>query len=126
MRLAPREISCGGCLAIRFPSVRAHLSVTSIAVAVAVVVASTLFARYLRVVLRNKVLPTLQLPVNAEFLFLRFVQLIVIAFGVLVAVNLIGFNMNSVLVALGGLSIGIGFGLQKHCVEFRVRSNYGI
>ena len=76
--------------------------------------------------MRDKVLPPFQLPVNAEFLFLRFVQLITIAFGVLVAVNLIGFNMNSVLVALGGLSIGIGFGLQNIASNFRVGSHYGI
>ena len=114
---APRDLM-GRLLSYSIPIGQTRLSVTGIAVAVAVVVASTLFARYLRGVLRNKVLPALQLPVNAEFLFLRIVQLIVIAFGVLVAVNLIGFNMNSVLVALGGLSIGIGFGLQNIASNF--------
>ena len=114
---APRDLM-RRLLSYSIPIGQTRLSVTSIAVAVAIVVASTLFARYLRVVLRNKVLPALQLPVNAEFLFLRLVQLIVIAFGVLVAVNLIGFNMNSVLVALGGLSIGIGFGLQNIASNF--------
>ncbi len=114
---APRDLM-RRLLSYSIPIGQTRLSVTSIAVAVAIVVASTLFARYLRVVLRDKVLPALQLPVNAEFLFLRLVQLIVIAFGVLVAVNLIGFNMNSVLVALGGLSIGIGFGLQNIASNF--------
>ncbi len=95
-----------------------RLSVTGIAVAMSVVGASVVLARYIKVTLRDKVLPVFQLPVNAEFLFLRFTQLIVIAFGVLVAVNLIGFNMNSVLVALGGLSIGIGFGLQNIASNF--------
>ncbi len=114
---APRDLM-RRLLSYSIPIGQTRLSVTSIAVAVAIVVASTLFARYLRVVLRDRVLPALQIPVNAEFLFLRFVQLIVIAFGVLVAVNLIGFNMNSVLVALGGLSIGIGFGLQNIASNF--------
>lgn len=114
---APRDLM-RRLLSYSIPIGQTRLSVTGIAVAAAIVVASTLFARYLKVVLRNKVLPALQLPVNAEFLFLRFVQLIVIAFGVLVAVNLIGFNMNSVLVALGGLSIGIGFGLQNIASNF--------
>ena len=114
---APRDLM-RRLLSYSIPIGQTRLSVTSIAVAVAIVVASTLFARYLKVVLRDRVLPALQLPVNAEFLFLRFVQLIVIAFGVLVAVNLIGFNMNSVLVALGGLSIGIGFGLQNIASNF--------
>lgn len=115
--VAPRELM-KRLLSYSIPIGQTRLSVTSIAVAVAVVVASTLLARYLRVVMRDKVLPPFQLPVNAEFLFLRFVQLITIAFGVLVAVNLIGFNMNSVLVALGGLSIGIGFGLQNIASNF--------
>ena len=114
---APRDLM-RRLLSYSIPIGQTRLSVTSIAVAAAIVVVSTLFARYLRVVLRDKVLPALQLPVNAEFLFLRFVQLIVITFGVLVAVNLIGFNMNSVLVALGGLSIGIGFGLQNIASNF--------
>ena len=114
---APRDLM-RRLLSYSIPIGQTRLSVTSIAVAVAIVVASTLFARYLKVVLRDRVLPALQLPVNAEFLFLRFVQLTVIAFGVLVAVNLIGFNMNSVLVALGGLSIGIGFGLQNIASNF--------
>ena len=114
---APRDLM-RRLLSYSIPIGQTRLSVTSIAVAVAVVLASTLLARYLRVVMRDKVLPPFQLPVNAEFLFLRFVQLITIAFGVLVAVNLIGFNMNSVLVALGGLSIGIGFGLQNIASNF--------
>ena len=114
---APRDLM-RRLLSYSIPIGQTRLSVTGIAVAATVVVASTLFARYLKVVLRDRVLPALQLPVNAEFLFLRFVQLIVIAFGILVAVNLIGFNMNSVLVALGGLSIGIGFGLQNIASNF--------
>ena len=114
---APRELM-RRLLSYSIPIGQTRLSVTSIAVAVTIVLASTLLARYVRVVMRDKVLPPFQLPVNAEFLFLRFTQLIVIAFGVLVAVNLIGFNMNSVLVALGGLSIGIGFGLQNIASNF--------
>ncbi len=113
----PRELM-KRLLSYSIPIGQTRLSVTSIAVAAAVVLASTLLARYVRVVMRDRVLPPFQLPVNAEFLFLRFVQLMVIAFGVLVAVNLIGFNMNSVLVALGGLSIGIGFGLQNIASNF--------
>ncbi|MDE0043796.1 MAG: mechanosensitive ion channel [Candidatus Poribacteria bacterium] len=114
---APRELM-RRLLSYSIPIGQTRLSVTSIAVAVTIVLASTLLARYVRVVMRDKVLPPFQLPVNAEFLFLRFTQLLVIAFGVLVAVNLIGFNMNSVLVALGGLSIGIGFGLQNIASNF--------
>lgn len=114
---APRDLM-RRLLSYSIPIGQTRLSVTDIALAITVVGASALFARYLKVVLRDKVLPAFQLPVNAEFLFLRFTQLIVTAFGVLVAVNLIGLNMSSVLVALGGLSIGIGFGLQNIASNF--------
>ena len=114
---APRDLM-RRLLSYSIPIGQTRLSVTDIALAITVVGASALFARYLKVVLRDKVLPAFQLPVNAEFLFLRFTQLIVTAFGALVAVNLIGFNMSSVLVALGGLSIGIGFGLQNIASNF--------
>lgn len=114
---APRDLM-KRLITYSIPIGQTRLGVISIAMAVIVVGVSALLARYLKVVLRDRVLPPFHLPVNAEFLFLRFVQLIVIAFGVLVAVNLIGFNMNSVLVALGGLSIGIGFGLQNIASNF--------
>ena len=114
---APRDLM-RRLLSYSIPIGQTRLSVTDSALAITVVGASALFARYLKVVLRDKVLPAFQLPVNAEFLFLRFTQLIVTAFGVLVAVNLIGLNMSSVLVALGGLSIGIGFGLQNIASNF--------
>ncbi len=114
---APRELM-KRLFSYSIPIGQTRLSVTGIAVAMSVVGASVVVARCIKVTLRDKVLPVFQLPVNAEFLFLRFTQLVVIAFGVLVAVNLIGFNMNSVLVALGGLSIGIGFGLQNIASNF--------
>ena len=114
---APRHLM-KRMLSYSIPIGQTRLSVAGIALALTVVGASVLLARYLKVMLRDKLLPAFQLPVNAEFLFLRFIQLIVITFGVLVAVNLVGFNMNSVLVALGGLSIGIGFGLQNIASNF--------
>ncbi len=95
------------------PIGQTRLSLTELALGLATVVMAIVFSKYLQTLLRGKVLPAFQLPENAEFLLLRFIHLSLIALGVLVAANLIGFNMNSLLVALGGLSIGIGFGLQN-------------
>ena len=53
---APRDLM-RRLLSYSIPIGQTRLSVTSIAVAAAIVVASTLFARYLRVVLRDKALP---------------------------------------------------------------------
>lgn len=95
------------------PIGQTRLSLTELALGLAIVVMAIVFSKYLQTLLRGKVLPAFQLPENAEFLLLRFVHLSLIALGVLVGANLIGFNINSLLVALGGLSIGIGFGLQN-------------
>ena len=95
------------------PIGQTRLSLTELALGLAIVVMAIVFSKYLQTLLRGKVLPAFQLPENAEFLLLRFIHLSLIALGVLVGANLIGFNMNSVLVALGALSIGIGFGLQN-------------
>ena len=95
------------------PIGQTRLSLTEAVLGLAIVVIAIVFSKYLQTLLRHKVLPAFQLPENAEFLLLRFIHLSMIALGVLVGANLIGFNMNSLLVALGGLSIGIGFGLQN-------------
>ena len=95
------------------PIGQTRLSLTDLALGLAIVVTAIVFSKYLQTLLRGKVLPAFQLPENAEFLLLRFIHLSLIASGILVWTNLVGFNMNSVLVALGGLSIGIGFGLQN-------------
>lgn len=95
------------------PIGQTRLSLTELVLGLSIVVMAIVFSKYLQTLLRGKVLPAFQLPENAEFLLLRFIHLSLIALGVLVGANLIGFNMNSLLVALGGLSIGIGFGLQN-------------
>ena len=114
---APRELM-KLLLGYSIPIGQTRLSIASVALAVSVLGASIRLAKYLRTALRDKVLPGLQLRKNVNFLVQQFAQLIVIAFGVLVAMNLIGFNMSSVLVGLGGLSIGIGFGLQNIASNF--------
>lgn len=95
------------------PIGQTRLSLTDLALGLAIVVIAIVFSKYLQTILRGKVLPAFQLAENAEFLLLRFIHLSLIALGILVWANLVGFNMNGVLVALGGLSIGIGFGLQN-------------
>ena len=85
------------------PIGQTRLSLTELALGLAIVVMAIVFSKYLQTLLRGKVLPAFQLPENAEFLLLRFIHLSLIALGVLVGANLIGFNMNSVIVALGAL-----------------------
>lgn len=88
-------------------------SLTSLILFVLVIVAAVILSKYLRVVLRDRVLPPFQLPENSQFLLLRTVDIGVVAMGVLLALNLTGLSLNSLMVVLGGLGIGIGFGLQN-------------
>ena len=114
---APRDLM-KRLLGYSIPIGQTRLSLTSIALAITVVGVSVRLARHLKGVLQDKVLPAFRLRENATFLVLQSAQLIVIAIGVFLAVNLMGFNMSSVLVGLGGLSIGIGFGLQNIASNF--------
>jgi small-conductance mechanosensitive channel len=78
-----------------------------------VVVGSIILSKYLRVVLREQVLPPFQLPENTQFLLLRLIHIGIIILGIFIGINLTGLSLSSLTVVLGGLSIGIGFGLQN-------------
>jgi potassium-dependent mechanosensitive channel len=90
-----------------------HFSLTSVILFVLVVAGAVILSKYLRVVLRDRVLPPFELPENTQFLLLRTVDVGVVIMGVLLALNVTGLGLNSLMVVLGGLGIGVGFGLQN-------------
>jgi potassium-dependent mechanosensitive channel len=90
-----------------------RFSLATLIVFVLVVAGAVILAKYLRVVLRDRVLPPFELPENAQFLLLRTVDVSIVVLGVLLALNITGLGLNSLMVVLGGLGIGIGFGLQN-------------
>ncbi len=90
-----------------------RFSLSSLVLFAAVIAGAVLLSRYLRVILRDRLLPPFQLPENSQFLILRAIDIGVIALGVLLALNLTGLSLSSIMVVVGGLGIGIGFGLQN-------------
>lgn len=50
---------------------------------------------------------------HRRFLIIRAAHWTILALGALVAVNVLGLNLTNLLVVLGGLSLGIGLGLQS-------------
>ena len=79
----------------------------------AVVVTASILSKYMRHVLSSRVLPHLHLATNAQFLLLRSVHIGIIVLGVLLGLNFISLQLTSLAVMLGGLGLGIGFGLQN-------------
>jgi small-conductance mechanosensitive channel len=91
----------------------ARLSFANLFLLIAVIISAALLSKYVRLILRDRVLPPFQLAENAQFLLLRLVHLTIIFFGAFIGLNLTGLSLSSLMVVLGGLSIGLGFGLQN-------------
>ena len=100
-------------LTFSVPIGQTQLSFAKLLWFVAVIVGAAIFSKYVRLVLRDRVLPPFQLAENAQFLLLRLVHIVIVLCGVLIGLNLTGLSVNNLTVVLGGLGIGIGFGLQN-------------
>ncbi|NIQ39629.1 MAG: mechanosensitive ion channel [Proteobacteria bacterium] len=91
---------------------RTEISVVSLAIAVGVVLVFLLVARLIAVILGSRILPGLgfdrTLSENLATLF----RYALVAFGLFVAVDTLGFDLSALKIALGALGVGIGFGLQ--------------
>ena len=78
-----------------------------------VMVGAFILSRYLRHILRSRVLPPFHLDRNAQFLLLRLVHVSVVVVAIFIGFKFINLQLTSLAVVLGGFSIGIGFGLQN-------------
>ena len=72
-----------------------------------------LLGRWLRALLRDVILPRMDADPSVIPIVATFSGYVVIFIGVLVGFMVAGVDMTSVFVILGGLSVGIGFGLQE-------------
>lgn len=72
-----------------------------------------ILSKYAQWVLREQVLQAFSIDEHTQFILLRFFHIGVVAIGVLLSLNAIGLGLTNLTVILGGLSIGIGFGLQN-------------
>ena len=72
-----------------------------------------ILSKYAQWVLRRQVLQAFQIAEHTQFLLLRFFHISLIILGILISLNTIGLNLTNLAIIFGGLSIGIGFGLQN-------------
>jgi small-conductance mechanosensitive channel len=72
-----------------------------------------LLSRLVRHFLRTRVLAHTKLDVGQQYAIARIVSYIVLVLGLLIGVETMGVNLNSLTVVAGALGVGIGFGLQN-------------
>ncbi len=72
-----------------------------------------ILSKYLQWVLRRQVLQAFQIERHTQFIILRFIHFTLIITGVFIALSAVGVSFTSLAIIFGGLSIGIGFGLQN-------------
>ena len=72
-----------------------------------------ILSKYVQWVLRRQVLQAFQIAEHTQFILLRFLHFSLIIIGVIISLSTIGVSFTSLALIFGGLSIGIGFGLQN-------------
>ncbi len=90
-----------------------RLTLASLFYAFLIVFGVFILSKYLQWVLRREVLQAFQIADHTQFLLLRFFHFTVIIIGILISLSTVGISLTSLALIFGGLSIGIGFGLQN-------------
>ena len=90
-----------------------HLTLARLFYAFVIVFGIFVLSKYVQWVLRRQVLQAFQIERHTQFILLRFIHFTFIILGVLIALSAVGVSFTSLAIIFGGLSIGIGFGLQN-------------
>lgn len=94
------------------------LSLRSIATAAAILYLTFAFSWIARDVLSRYVLPRTQADSGVANTIVLVSYYSIIGFGIFIAASALGFDLTALLVIFGGLSVGIGFGLQELVANF--------
>lgn len=78
-----------------------------------IVFGAFILSKYVQWMLRRQVLQAFEIARHTQFILLRFVHFIFLIIGVLIGLSAVGVSFTSLAIIFGGLSIGIGFGLQN-------------
>jgi small-conductance mechanosensitive channel len=70
-------------------------------------------AKVIRIVLRDEVLPNIELPHGASNSISTLTYYAVVTIGLVIALAVAGFQLSQLTIVVGALSVGIGFGLQN-------------
>ena len=90
-----------------------NLTLARLAYAFLIVLGMFILSKYVQWVLREQVLRAFQIAPHTQFILLRFLHFSLIIIGILISLSAIGVSFTSLALIFGGLSIGIGFGLQN-------------
>lgn len=90
-----------------------HLTLARLFYGFVIVFGMFILSKYAQVVLRTQVLQSFQIERHTQFIILRIFHFCLITIGVLISLSTLGISLTSIALIFGGLSIGIGFGLQN-------------
>lgn len=95
-----------------------HLTLNSIVKLLLVMLVVVVVERYLRGMLRKRILAHTHMEPDLQYAISRFVGYCFIAVGFFFAFKVVHLDLSSLAVIIGGLGIGIGFGLQNIVSNF--------
>ena len=90
-----------------------NLTLARLFYAFVIVFGMFVMSKYVQWMLREQVLRAFQIAPHTQFILLRFLHFGLIILGILISLSAIGVSFTSLAIIFGGLSIGIGFGLQN-------------
>lgn len=92
---------------------KSKLTLANLFYGFAIVFGMFVLSKYAQWILRRQVLQAFQIEKHTQFIILRIFHFGLITIGVLISLKSLGMNLTSLAIIFGGLSIGIGFGLQN-------------
>ncbi len=95
-----------------------YVTVLSLVLFLAVLLAFLLFSRLVVHRVLGRVLARFRIEEGVRYTLLRLVHYLVLVVGALVAFQFVGIDLSGLVVVLGFLSVGIGFGLQNLTSNF--------
>ena len=110
----PVETDIGGeKTPIEIPADDGKLTLARLFYGFVIVFGMFILSKYVQWVLRLQVLQAFQIAAHTQFILLRFLHFTLIIIGVIISLSTIGVSFTNLALIFGGLSIGIGFGLQN-------------
>jgi small-conductance mechanosensitive channel len=96
----------------------AEITLTTIIQVILVIVVFFLISKYVRKFFHRRILPRFKLDDSVQFVILRLIHFILIIFGILFALNMVGIELTNLAVVFGLIGVGIAFGLQNITSNF--------
>lgn len=94
------------------------ITLPSILLSILILFAFNAFAKVLRRILKNRVLSRFRIQASTQYLVLKMAHYAIMALAILIVLGTLGFDLSSITVIAGLLSVGIGFGLQNLASNF--------